>query len=57
MSGYGIGIDQKDHIIKNIIQGYWGTKTKEYIKIHKSPFPKDKSSEKDIFMATSIIGE
>ena len=26
---YGISIDQTDHIIKKIIQEYWGTKTKE----------------------------
>ena len=27
-SEHGIIIDQTDHIIKNIIQGYWGTNTK-----------------------------
>ena len=38
---YGIGSDQKYYIIKNIIQEYWQTNTKEEIKSQKSPFPID----------------
>ena len=33
---YGINIDQTDHIIKNIIQAFWLTKTKEDINFQKS---------------------
>ena len=29
---YGISIDQKDHIMKNLIQEYRGTKTKDEVK-------------------------
>ena len=39
-SKYGIGIDQKDHIIQKIIQEYLGTNTKEKINFHKSSFSK-----------------
>ena len=36
---YGISIDQKNHIMKNIIQEYWGTKIKDEVKFQQSPFP------------------
>ena len=55
-SKYFISIYNIDHIIKNIMQEYWVTKTKEYIKFQKSPFPTDTSFEKYIFMATPLIG-
>ena len=32
---YGINIDQTYHIMKNIIQEYWGTKTKDEVKFKK----------------------
>ena len=54
-SKYGISIDQIDHIMKNIIQEYWGTK-KDEVKLHKSPFQVDTSFENTLFMATSFIG-
>ena len=56
-SEYGISIDQRDHIIKKIIQEYWVTKTKDEVKFQKSHLPVDPSPEKKIFMATHIIGE
>ena len=34
-SKYGISIDQTDHIIRNIIQEYWETKTKYEVKFQK----------------------
>ena len=40
-SKYGISIDQKYYIMKNIIQEYWGTKTKDKVKSQKSLFPVD----------------
>ena len=48
-------IDQTYHIIKNIIQLYWVTNTKEEVKFQKSHFPVDASFEKDLFMATQLI--
>ena len=54
-SKYGISIDQTYHIMKNIIQGYWGTKTKYEVKFQKSPFPVDTSFEKTLFVATYLI--
>ena len=53
---YGIIIDQTDHTMKNIIQEYWGTKTKYKVKYQKSPFPTDNAFGKTLFMATIIIG-
>ena len=43
---HGISIDQIDHIINNIIQEYWVTKTKYEVKFQKSPFPSDTYLEK-----------
>ena len=40
-SKYGISIDQSYHIKKNVIQEYWGTKTKGEVTFHISPFPVD----------------
>ena len=37
-SEYGISIDQTYHIMKDIIQEYWGTKTKDEVKFQQSPF-------------------
>ena len=54
---YGISIDQTDHIMKNIIQEYWGTKKKYEVILQKSPFPVDKSFENTLYMDTPIIGE
>ena len=54
---YVISIDQTDHIIKNIIQEYWVTKTKYEVKLQKSPFPVDASFEHTLFVGTLIIGE
>ena len=42
---YGISIDQIDHIIKNTIQEYWVTKTKDDANFQQSPFPLDNSFE------------
>ena len=53
---YGISIDQTNHIIKNIIQGYWVTKTKYEVNFQKSPFPVDTYFENIIFMATTLFG-
>ena len=36
-----IFIYHKYHIIKNIIQWYWEKKTKDEVKLQKSPFPED----------------
>ena len=41
--------------MKNIIQEYWGTKTKDKVKFQQSPFPTDSSFEKKLFMATPLI--
>ena len=41
--------------MKNIIQQYWGIKTKYEVKFQKSPFPTDTSFEKTLFMATPLI--
>ena len=38
-SKYGINIYQTDHIMKNIIQGYWGTKNKYKVKFQQYPLP------------------
>ena len=54
---YVIIIDQTDYIMKNIIQEYWGKKTKDEIKFQKSPFPLDKYFKKLLFMATPFIWE
>ena len=43
--------------MKNIIQEYWGTKTKDEVKFHKSSFPVDIYFEKTLFMAKPLIGE
>ena len=44
--------------MKNIIQEYWRTKTKDEVKFQKSPFLLDKSFENKLFMDTPpIIGE
>ena len=56
-SKYGISIDHTDYIMKNIIQEYWGTKTKYELKLQQSPFTVDTSFENELFMATPIIGE
>ena len=56
-SKYGISIEQTYHIMKNIIQEYWGGETKDEVKFQKSPFPVDISFEHTLFMATPIIGE
>ena len=43
--------------MKNIIQGYWGTKTKNEVKFQQSPFPVDTSFENTLIVATPLIGE
>ena len=43
--------------MKNIIQEYWATKTKDEVKFQKSPFPKNTSFEHTLFVATHMIGE
>ena len=43
--------------MKNIIQKYWGTKTKYEVKFQQLPFPVDTYFEKTIFVAIPIIGE
>ena len=53
----GISIDLTDHIMKNIIQEYWGTKTKDEVKFQQSPFPVYKSFENKLFVNTHLIGE
>ena len=50
---YGISIYQTDHIIKNIIQEFWGTKKKEF---QKSPFPIYTSFEQILLVSTPLIG-
>ena len=54
-SKYGISIDQTDHIMKDIIQEYWGTKIKDEVKFQKSTFPTDTSFEQTLFMSTPLI--
>ena len=54
---YGISIDQTYHIMKIIIQEYWGTKTNDELKFQQSPFPVDTSFENELFVDTPIIGE
>ena len=54
---YGISIEQTDQIMKNIIQKYWVTKTKDDVKFQKSPFPVDRYFEKVLFIVTPPIGE
>ena len=56
-SKYGISIEQTDHIMKNIIQEYWVTKTKYEVKFQKSPFPVDTYFEHTLLMDSPIIGE
>ena len=56
-SKYGISIDQTDHIMKNIIQEYWGTKTKDKVKFQQSPFPVYTYFEHTLFIDTPIIVE
>ena len=56
-SEYGISIDQTDHIIKNAIQGYWGTKTEYKVKFQNPPLTVDTSFENILFMETPLIGE
>ena len=46
-----------DHIIKNIVQEYWGTKTKDEVKFQKSPFTVDTLFENKLFMSTPLIEE
>ena len=41
--------------MKNIIQEYWGTKTKDEVKFQQSPFPIDTSFEQTLFVATPLI--
>ena len=41
--------------MKNIIQSYWGTKTKDEIKCHQLQFLVDLQFEYILFMATPII--
>ena len=55
-SKYSINIDQIDHIMKNIIQEYWGTKTKDKVKLYQSTFLRYNSFEQTLFMATHLIG-
>ena len=52
---YGISIDQIDHIVKNIIQEYWVTKTKYEVKFQKSLFTVDTYFENTLFVAIPII--
>ena len=56
-SKYGISIYQIDHIMKHIIQEYWGKKTKYEVKFQQSPFPVYASFENTIFTDTPLIGE
>ena len=53
---YGINIDQTDHIMKNIIQEYWVTKSKYKVKIQQSPFPTYTSFEHTLLMDSPLIG-
>ena len=55
-STHGISIDQTDHITKNIIQEYWGTKAKNKIKFQQSPLPTDTPFEQTLFMDTPLNG-
>ena len=48
-SEHRISIDQTDHIINNIIQEYWGTKTNYEVKFQRSYFPVGTSFEKELF--------
>ena len=41
--------------MKNIIQEYWGTKTKDEVKFQQSPFQTDISIEQTLFMDTPLI--
>ena len=54
---HGISIYQKYHIIKKIIQEYWGTKTKDEVKFQKELFTVDTYYKKKIFMNTPLIEE
>ena len=54
---YVISIDQGYNIIKNIIQEYWLTKTKDEVKFQRSHFPVGKSFGKLLSVATPLVGE
>ena len=43
--------------MKIFVQEYWGTKTKDRVKFHKSPFLLDELFENKLFIDTPIIGE
>ena len=42
--------------MKNTIQEYWVTKTKDEVKFQQSPFPTDTSFEQTLFTTTPLIG-
>ena len=54
-SKYGISIDQTDHIMKNIIQEYWGTNKKYEVTFQLSPFTVDTSFKNTLFVDTPLI--
>ena len=56
-SKYGISIDQTDLSIKNIIQEYWVTKTKDEVRYWQSPVTVYTSFENTLFTYTPLIGE
>ena len=56
-SKYGISIDQTDHIMKNIIQEYWGTNKKYEVTFQLSPFTVDTSFKNTLFVDTPLIGD
>ena len=56
-SEYGISIDQIDHIMKNIIQEYWGAKKKYEVKFQQSTFTVDTYLEHALFKAKPLIVE
>ena len=56
-SEYVISIYHTYHIIKSIIQEYWGTKKKDEVEFQKPTFPVENYLEKILFMATPLIVE
>ena len=51
----GISIYQTYHIMNNIIQEYWGTKTKEEVKYQHYSLPTDTSFEQTLFVDIPLI--
>eukprot|EP00957_Ditylum_brightwellii_P082201 6250448-Ditylum_brightwellii.AAC.1 len=54
VSPYGINWDITDHIIKNVLQDYWGSTKAPY---QQSPFPFKNIFEFELFIAPPLVGK